>query len=310
MGDMAAVVRGAWRDIWRDIWRVTWQRSGAASGAASERLRNRLRNASGTAFRTGSGTARRTAFQLCPQNRLQSKRAEGTRDAAARALPKRNGMVARVTGTHLKGSRSPSAPAPEVPPEAQSGTAFRTGSGTARSSAFRTGSGTARSSAFRTGPQWHRQNRPQFRLQRHRQMTPWRAPKCRARCRLGVARADMFGASDSASFHRPRTTQPPDCRTPVRPADQRFMPKNTAGTGAQWSSEWRRPPAATGGRAELRDPSEVTLSKVHRQASETEDQDLTSYALGGWGRTARLCAIRLTEAIPALTTVILLCIRH
>jgi hypothetical protein len=32
--------------------------------------------------------------------------------------------------------------------------------------------------------------------------------------------------------------------------------------------------------------------------------------LDGWDRTARLCAIRLAEAIPTLATVILLCMRH
>ncbi len=37
---------------------------------------------------------------------------------------------------------------------------------------------------------------------------------------------------------------------------------------------------------------------------EPEDQDVTSYALTRWDRTARLCAIRLTEALPALTPLI------
>lgn len=36
--------------------------------------------------------------------------------------------------------------------------------------------------------------------------------------------------------------------------------------------------------------------------AEPGSQDVTGYALTGWGRTARLCAIRLTEAIPALAT--------
>jgi hypothetical protein len=34
-------------------------------------------------------------------------------------------------------------------------------------------------------------------------------------------------------------------------------------------------------------------------ASRPEEPDVTSYAVTGWGRTARLCAIRLAEAAPA-----------
>ncbi len=30
-----------------------------------------------------------------------------------------------------------------------------------------------------------------------------------------------------------------------------------------------------------------------------DDLDVTRYAVRGWGRTARLCAIRLAEAVPA-----------
>jgi hypothetical protein len=56
-------------------------------------------------------------------------------------------------------------------------------------------------------------------------------------------------------------------------------------------------------------PSEVTLSKAHRPSEEADDQDVTGYAIEAWGRTIRLCAIRLAEAVPTLA-VALLCVRH
>ena len=34
---------------------------------------------------------------------------------------------------------------------------------------------------------------------------------------------------------------------------------------------------------------------------EPEDSDVTGYAVRTWGRTARLCAIRLAEAVPVVT---------
>ena len=35
-----------------------------------------------------------------------------------------------------------------------------------------------------------------------------------------------------------------------------------------------------------------------------DDSDVTGYAVRGWGRTARLCAIRLAEAVPAVVPVV------
>ena len=42
----------------------------------------------------------------------------------------------------------------------------------------------------------------------------------------------------------------------------------------------------------------------------SEDQDVTSYALARWDRTARLCVIRLAEAVPALAPLLWLILRH
>ncbi len=54
------------------------------------------------------------------------------------------------------------------------------------------------------------------------------------------------------------------------------------------------------------------MSNVAVPPEEADQQDVTSYALEGWGRTVRLCVIRLTEAIPpALGPVVIwLCLRH
>jgi len=41
-----------------------------------------------------------------------------------------------------------------------------------------------------------------------------------------------------------------------------------------------------------------------------EDPDVISYALGQWGRTARLCALRLTESVPAVVPLIWLILRR
>jgi hypothetical protein len=38
--------------------------------------------------------------------------------------------------------------------------------------------------------------------------------------------------------------------------------------------------------------------------SEPGDPDVIAYALGRWDRTARLCAIRLTEAVPAVVPLV------
>jgi hypothetical protein len=43
---------------------------------------------------------------------------------------------------------------------------------------------------------------------------------------------------------------------------------------------------------------------------ELEDQDVTSYALSRWDRTARLCAIRLTEALPAFSPLLWVILRR
>jgi hypothetical protein len=43
---------------------------------------------------------------------------------------------------------------------------------------------------------------------------------------------------------------------------------------------------------------------------EPEDQDVTGYALARWDRTARLCAIRLTEAVPAVVPLVWLILRR
>jgi len=47
-------------------------------------------------------------------------------------------------------------------------------------------------------------------------------------------------------------------------------------------------------------------------AERNGQEDVTDYALDGWGRTIRLCAIRLSAAIPpALSIVVIwLCSRH
>jgi hypothetical protein len=43
---------------------------------------------------------------------------------------------------------------------------------------------------------------------------------------------------------------------------------------------------------------------------EPEDPAVVRDALDSWGRTARLCAIRLAEAVPAVAPVVLLILRH
>ncbi len=35
-----------------------------------------------------------------------------------------------------------------------------------------------------------------------------------------------------------------------------------------------------------------------------EDADVTHYAVRGWGRTARLCVIRLAEAVPVVVLLV------
>lgn len=41
-----------------------------------------------------------------------------------------------------------------------------------------------------------------------------------------------------------------------------------------------------------------------------DDRDLVMYVLARWDRTARLCAIRLTEAIPAVVPLVWLILRR
>jgi hypothetical protein len=43
---------------------------------------------------------------------------------------------------------------------------------------------------------------------------------------------------------------------------------------------------------------------------ELKDQDVTSYALTRWDRTARLCAIRLSEALPAFAPLLWMILRR
>jgi hypothetical protein len=43
---------------------------------------------------------------------------------------------------------------------------------------------------------------------------------------------------------------------------------------------------------------------------EPDDREITGYALARWDRTARLCVIRLTEAVPALAPLIWLILRR
>jgi hypothetical protein len=43
---------------------------------------------------------------------------------------------------------------------------------------------------------------------------------------------------------------------------------------------------------------------------EAEDPEVISYALARWDRTARLCAIRLAEAVPAAVPLIWLILRR
>jgi hypothetical protein len=54
------------------------------------------------------------------------------------------------------------------------------------------------------------------------------------------------------------------------------------------------------------------MSNLAHPAGQAEEQDATAYALGGWGRTARLCAIRLAGSAPApiAAFVIWLCSRR
>jgi hypothetical protein len=43
---------------------------------------------------------------------------------------------------------------------------------------------------------------------------------------------------------------------------------------------------------------------------EPGDHDATSYALASWDRTARLCLIRLTEAVPPLAPLLWLIVHR
>jgi hypothetical protein len=43
---------------------------------------------------------------------------------------------------------------------------------------------------------------------------------------------------------------------------------------------------------------------------EPEEQDVTGYALAGWDRTARLCAIRLSESLPAFAPLLWVLLHH
>ena len=41
-----------------------------------------------------------------------------------------------------------------------------------------------------------------------------------------------------------------------------------------------------------------------------QDQNVTTWALGQWDRTLRLCVIRLTEALPAFAPLVWLFVRR
>lgn len=43
---------------------------------------------------------------------------------------------------------------------------------------------------------------------------------------------------------------------------------------------------------------------------ELEEPDVISYALAGWDRTARLCAIRLSESLPAVAPLLWVLLHH
>jgi hypothetical protein len=51
------------------------------------------------------------------------------------------------------------------------------------------------------------------------------------------------------------------------------------------------------------------LTKV-APGGKPDDLDVISYALTRWDRTARLCAIRLTEAVPALVPLVWVILRR
>lgn len=52
------------------------------------------------------------------------------------------------------------------------------------------------------------------------------------------------------------------------------------------------------------------VSKVAAGSEPAEEQEIISYALARWDRTARLCVIRLTEAVPALAPLVWLVLRR
>jgi hypothetical protein len=54
------------------------------------------------------------------------------------------------------------------------------------------------------------------------------------------------------------------------------------------------------------------MSNLDGPADQTEQEDITDYALEKWGRTIKLCAIRISAAIPAAVSgvVIWLCSRR
>jgi hypothetical protein len=63
------------------------------------------------------------------------------------------------------------------------------------------------------------------------------------------------------------------------------------------------PPVQREGRLKIRPLGEVILTKVAPRG-EPDDHDVTGYALRDWGRTARYCAIRLTEALAGVAPIV------
>lgn len=52
------------------------------------------------------------------------------------------------------------------------------------------------------------------------------------------------------------------------------------------------------------------VMKVTAGGEPGEEQEITSYALARWDRTARLCVIRLAEAVPAFVPLVWLIVRR
>ncbi len=78
----------------------------------------------------------------------------------------------------------------------------------------------------------------------------------------------------------------------------------------EWSRKDRWPPRCPGEATQQLDPTERSMPTTVAPGDEAEDQDVIGYALAGWDRTARLCAIRLAEAVPTVLSLIWLILRR